>query len=80
MGLKTSKRTVKHDAPIPAGDPPQHELKGSLHRIIADGITGQWYTYQQVAVLKTPNGTYNAATDYYHGSLPTNQVFTTNVL
>jgi len=47
-----------------------------VHRIVAGKLVSAWFTYQQIAVLKTTTGVYHAATDYYHRSLPTNCVFT----
>lgn len=48
----------------------------TLHRIVAGSLTSNWFTYQQIATLKTPSGVLHACTDYFHGSLPTNAVFT----
>lgn len=62
-------------------DAPHHEYHNAgggatLHRIVAGALSGQWVTYQQVATLKTASGVLHACTDYFHGSLPTNAVFT----
>lgn len=46
-----------------------------VHRIVAGELTSRWFTYQQIAVLKTSIALYHACTDYFHGSLPTNCVF-----
>lgn len=60
-------------------DSPRHEISNVgttlVHRIVTPKLTSPWFTYQQIAVLKTPTGLLHAATDYYHGSLPTNSVF-----
>lgn len=71
----------KNDRPtLAATDAPRHEYHDTsgvtLHRVVSGNLAGQWVTYQQVATLKTPSGVLHARTDYFHGALPTNAVFT----
>ena len=58
---------------------PRHDFSNVgatvVHRIIAGSLTSRWFTYEQIVTLKTPTAVYRAATDHYHGSLPTNCVF-----
>jgi hypothetical protein len=67
----------KTERPTAAPAAPRHEYHSDgLHRIVAGALSSDWFRYQQVAVLKTPTSVLHACTDYYHGSLPTNAVFT----
>ena len=62
---------------VPTTVAPVHEYsRWGLHRIVCGDLVGQWYGYQQIATLKTPTVLLHACTDYHHGSLPTNAVFT----
>jgi hypothetical protein len=76
------KKTPKDKAPKIVRRIPVHEFSrdGSFHRVSLEDLLGQWFTYRQIAVLKTATSTYYAATDYYHGALPTNEVFVTQVV
>lgn len=61
---------------------PRWEIDGKdgTHRIVCGEIVGQWATYQQVAALKVGASVYYAATDYFHGDLPTEVVFQTRIV
>ena len=83
MNTKTSKipprSTARSAAPTPT-DVPAIEISdnrdGFAHRIVCGGVAGQWAPYTGIATLKVGEMIYHAATDYYHGTLPTNKVFT----
>lgn len=56
---------------------PRHDVnEHGRHRIVFGEMVSQWFGHQQVATLKVGPTVYHAATDYFHGSLPSG-VFTT---
>lgn len=62
---------------VPGTDTPRWEQdkKDGSHRIVCGELFGQWVPYVGVATLKIGDVVYRAASDYFHGSLPTGVVF-----
>lgn len=54
--------------------------RDGTHRVVCGDAFGPWCAYQQIATLKIGTVVYLAATDYYHGGIPTGVVFMAKVV